>query len=382
MNQDSSAPESLPHLLEVFRKTPQRVLDPGKGILIFGAGNFAEALGRVLLRRGFQVRGFIETEPRLREKIGLPVRSWEALVAEDFSSELLLGIFNRGMPLDELKAIAIGHGFEAPWMPFEVYDLIGEDLGWRFWLSPRSNFLNQQELILQGFDLLEDEESRSNFLRICAFRLGLDDSFAGVRNEIPQYFNELTLPHGSELDLCFVDCGAYTGDTYRYLQSANVRINSAYLFEPDPQNYHALIASIEKPSHPVVCLPLGVSGRYEILRFNSGEGEGASLGMEGDTQIAVVSLDGLLKGVPVDFLKMDIEGAEHAALKGAAQLIALNRPTLAISLYHRQEDLWLLPILVKSLHPGYKIYIRQHAFNSFETVLYAVDDGRFTRTSA
>ena len=372
----SSVFDTPSDILEAFRERPTRALDPEKEILIFGAGNFAGALARVLIKRGCRVRGFIETEPRLREKMGLSIRPWKELKGQDLSCELLLGIFNRGMPLDELKAISMGQGFQSPWMPWEFYDWIGEELGWRFWLSPRLNFLEQSERISQGFDLFEDEESRRNFLRICAFRLGLDESFASFRDEDPQYFNKLTIPFCLEQPVCFVDCGAYTGDTYRFLQSADVRISSAYLFEPDPLNFASLISSIERPSHPVVCLPLGVSGSYDILRFNSGGGEGASLGLEGDSQIAVVSLDGLLRGISVDFLKMDIEGAERMALNGAADLIAHSRPTMAISLYHRQDDLWSLPLLIKSINPGYKLFIRQHEFNSFDSVLYAVDSGR------
>jgi len=174
MMQQSSVFNTPSDILEAFRERPTRALDPGKEILIFGAGNFAGALARVLLKRGFRVLGFIETEPRLREKMGLIVRSWEELKGQDFSCELMLGIFNRWMPLDELKAISVSHGFESPWMPWEFYDWIGEDLGWRFWLSPRFNFLEQRERVLQAFDLFEDEEIRRNFLRICAFRLGLD----------------------------------------------------------------------------------------------------------------------------------------------------------------------------------------------------------------
>lgn len=248
---------------------------------------------------GVKVRGFIETQAKLGEMMGLPVKSWEELTDHDLSSELILGIFNRGMPMDELKAIAVEHGFERPWMPWEIYDVIGASLGWRFWLSPRSNFLKQRERICQGFDLFEDEESQRNFLRICAFRLGMDESYASFRDETPQYFNQLTIPLHSEERVCFVDCGAYNGDTDRLLQSTGVRVHSAYLFEPDQENYEVLISSIKKPAHRVVCLPLGVSGRYEILRVNSGEGKGASLGGEGNSHIAVASLDALLKGVPL-----------------------------------------------------------------------------------
>ena len=76
----------------------------------------------------------------------------------------------------------------------------------------------------------------------------------------------------------------------------------------------------------------------------------------------------------IDFLKIDVEGAEMAVLKGAKNIIATHRPTMAISLYHNWNDLWVIPNYVKEMHTGYKLLIRQHMNNSFELVLYAIPE--------
>ena len=69
---------------------------------------------------------------------------------------------------------------------------------------------------------------------------------------------------------------------------------------------------------------------------------------------------------------MDIEGFEIKALTGASNLITKNKPKLAICIYHKFEDLWEIPFYIKRLNAEYKIYIRHHSFNLYETVCYAI----------
>lgn len=73
----------------------------------------------------------------------------------------------------------------------------------------------------------------------------------------------------------------------------------------------------------------------------------------------------------VDFIKMDIEGSELAALKGAEASIRRWRPRLAISLYHRPEDFHAIPLWLQSLDCGYHFYLDHYSIHQEETVLYA-----------
>ncbi len=80
-----------------------------------------------------------------------------------------------------------------------------------------------------------------------------------------------------------------------------------------------------------------------------------------------------LKELPrVDYIKMDIEGVEGPALEGAAETIRRFRPKLAISAYHRFDDLVMLPQLIRSLQPDYKLYLDQYTLYGQEIVLYAI----------
>lgn len=95
-------------------------------------------------------------------------------------------------------------------------------------------------------------------------------------------------------------------------------------------------------------------------------------GAQGQTQ--TLAIDDLVQGhqMPrVDFIKMDIEGAELMALRGAADTIRRYRPRLAISIYHRLSDFLDIPEYIAGLVPGYRFYIRHLTIHAEETVLFA-----------
>lgn len=69
---------------------------------------------------------------------------------------------------------------------------------------------------------------------------------------------------------------------------------------------------------------------------------------------------------------MDIEGAELPALHGALKIIKRDKPTLAICVYHKREDLITIPQYIKKIVPEYKLYLRVHYAYASELVLYAV----------
>jgi hypothetical protein len=84
----------------------------------------------------------------------------------------------------------------------------------------------------------------------------------------------------------------------------------------------------------------------------------------------------VVTGSPPTFIKMDIEGAESVALTGAGTGIRHGRPVLAISAYHKQADLWELPRQVHDMAPDHRLYLRPHAGEGFDTVLYAIPPER------
>ena len=111
----------------------------------------------------------------------------------------------------------------------------------------------------------------------------------------------------------------------------------------------------------------GAWGKEDKLRF-----EATGVSDYGNTEIVTCRLDDVLQDKQVTFLKMDIEGAEKEALIGAERIIRIHKPKLAISVYHKKEDIWEIPKLLLEMNPHYRFYLRHYSLRYAETVLYAL----------
>ena len=89
-------------------------------------------------------------------------------------------------------------------------------------------------------------------------------------------------------------------------------------------------------------------------------------------KVPVVSLDEALKNKRVTFIKMDIEGSECEAIKGARNIIASCKPKLAICVYHKKGDLIRIPDTILDINSEYQFYMRHKGMGILDTVLYGV----------
>lgn len=192
------------------------------------------------------------------------------------------------------------------------------------------------------------------------------------RNSASQYFDLLT-PDEHE---SFVDCGCFdAGTAFRFAGWCGEKgYDKIWCFEPDRKSYE-MCKGLCSGLRNCGVYPYGISDRVGTASFESGRKEESRIvkAADGKTTDAIetVALDEFLKGERVTFIKMDIEGAELDALKGTARIIGEQKPKLAISIYHRAEDIIEIPKLILGLRPDYKLYIRHYSLLSNETVLYA-----------
>lgn len=88
------------------------------------------------------------------------------------------------------------------------------------------------------------------------------------------------------------------------------------------------------------------------------------------------ALDNVIGALQPDYIKYDVEGSEWQALEGSRKTIATYRPRLLVSLYHRSEDLFALPTLLREICPDYKLYLRKLRYiPAWDVNLYAIPDG-------
>jgi FkbM family methyltransferase len=116
----------------------------------------------------------------------------------------------------------------------------------------------------------------------------------------------------------------------------------------------------------------GAWSEKTTLFFENSGLSNSAISSNGGFQIQTEKIDNVCENEKVSMLKMDIEGAELEALKGAEKTIIRDRPVLAICVYHKEEDLITIPQYIRSLHHDYKLYIRHYGPMQDETVLYAV----------
>lgn len=196
------------------------------------------------------------------------------------------------------------------------------------------------------------------------------------RNNTSQYF-DLFIPHKHE---CFVDCGCYDGSTaFRFAgwcAEGGMTYDKIWSFEPDAASYEKCKNILQKLPDCEL-FPYGLSDEHTKVSFMANGYENAHIvenenaSESGIQQIEVVKLDEILDGEKVTFIKMDIEGAEYAALKGAEKIIKEQRPRLAISIYHKPSDIVEIPKLLLEYRDDYKFYLRHYSLLGNETVLYA-----------
>lgn len=237
-------------------------------------------------------------------------------------------------------------------------------------LEEKKFFSEHAQELKEVYDCLEDGRSRLAYENILKFRVTSDWKYLKAAKGIDELKNQYFVP---ELQFSnheiIVDCGAFNGDTAKKFY-ANIPGCIVVGLEPDERNYKQLV---ELKLEGMKAYQCGAWSEDTILRFaNEGGGTaGGAVADSGEAEIEVRALDHLPECQAATYIKMDIEGAELEALKGAKSIIENNKPKLAICLYHRPQDFFEIPLYIKGLNPDYKFYIHHHSF-SLETVLYAV----------
>ncbi len=173
----------------------------------------------------------------------------------------------------------------------------------------------------------------------------------------------------------FVDAGCFDGQSSKAFFEWCGQGGYSYCFEPDRQNWEKIGETLKEYGNYEV-IPKALWSKETTLAINA-KGNFASTVTEisGDSnvqRIGAMALDDCFYNKGVTFIKMDIEGAEIEALRGARKIIEKQKPRLAVSIYHNPEDIWTLPREILSYCPEYRFYLRHYSFSDYDTVLYAI----------
>ena len=375
--------DRLIHVLKQENLPPKVALGPN--IVIFGASGLGVNTYKGLTKIGIEPVAFCDNDERKHGQTieGKPIMSPEGAVRE-FGTEVTY-----------IAAIWSGHfaGYHFDTIKKQLHKLncknvinfphlynAFEDVFLPYYSMDRMNrMLEQKDEILEAYDLMSDTMSQELFVRQVCWRKTLDDwYFDEPIKEDPYFCNDLYLYKDNEV---FVDCGAYTGDTIMdYLAVKGDCFSRIVAFEPDESNFIQLKGYVdtleERIKRKIEIHRAGVGDKNEVVRFSSNGELDSFVCQDGEVEISCVRLDDHLKGVNPTVIKMDIEGYEQKALMGSRNIISSNSPLLSICVYHRQSDLWRVPLLIHEMNRSYKLHIRQHLHQCWDTVCYAIPNDR------
>lgn len=347
-------------------------------IYVYGGGFTGRTVIKLFQEYGLVISAVIDDDEGLQgEKLfGISVISFEKFceiyILKKNISVVLTCIYGKAI----LKKLNIFPKLNI----YELFDWYNEIIGYNRWLEQMSK---KQELLVlkQEWEQLKekwaDRESINvldgiwNYLNT----KNLDD-IVDICTEQEQYFIPEVL-EAIKYPLYIIDGGAYRGELLHSMLHNKLQLKKWYCFEPDSENYCLLKKQAQRNhlNEEQICVKKGLWSENGRLYFESGNDTTSRIvPYETSNYVEVVSIDEFIGMEKCNFIKMDIEGSELAALRGGINIIKRERPILAISIYHSIKDYWEIPKFLMQELEKYKYYVRHHALICNETVLYAIPE--------
>lgn len=354
--------------------------ETNKPIVMYGMGNGADKILAALGERGIEVADFFASNGFVRGHSfhGKTVLSYDD-VKKKYGAGNFIVLLSFASSLHDVIAqieqIASETELYAPDIPVvlneqetrsEVFDL---------------TYFKEHEAEFKQVDaLFADERSRELLRDVISYRLSGEIPYLlDCIDDRDTVYRSLLSP---EKYIRTADLGAYNGDTARELLPYAPNLREIYCMEPDPRSFKKLSAYAEEETRcRVIPLNYAVHDKSDVLMFESSGNRNATLGSGNPASkkreaVSCDSLSHLLEryGSPrIDYIKFDVEGAEDKAIDGCLSIIRRDRPELLVSLYHRREDLFALPLKLASLLDGYDFYLRRFRYiPAWDLNLYAI----------
>lgn len=354
-----------------------RLFDQKTLVILYPAGRLSRASAVELQKRGVAVLGFGDRNASLWGSSidGLPVFSPRQIMEQYSGCSILV---STSLYDSEVCELFTNGGcqwvYPMPWLSHRLPDIFATR-EYRGALEAVANPQNH-DAINQAFRLFADEESRRTFALKIEYLLTFEKwRLDKIRSYKTIYFDSEILQLSDQEVV--LDGGAFQGDTLeQFLEISQGIFREYHAFEPDSGNFALLQQKASVDPQRIFPLRCGLANQPGALRFINTSGSDAQFageGQQGGESLPVVSLDEYIIGCqPPTFLKLDIEGFEESALRGAVNLITHHQPVLAVSAYHYLEDLWKIPNLIYELNPDYCLLIRHYTREIDDTVCYAI----------
>ncbi len=353
----------------------------GNRLVLFGAGNLGRKVLQCVRSIGVEPLAFADnSQSKWGSHVdGVPVLSPKDAAARYGASALfLVTIWSLGHSYPESRAMLERLGCTRTESTASLRWKFADRLLPDFCQDLPHKLYEQAPEVRKAASLWADDSSRREYLNHVKWRALGDQGALGPPVKEESYFLD-SLYRIKDREV-FVDCGAYTGDTAEQVIRRNPAFSRIIAIEADPENFDRLTKWVDTLEAPVAsrinALNVAVGAKRGQLRFQAGGGEGAKVAPDGNVVVGCVPIDDLATEAGPTFIKMDIEGAELEALEGARRSIQKHRPILSICVYHKQNDLWRIPLIIHTLVEDYRLFLRPHDVDGWQLVCYAVPANR------
>ena len=359
----------------LFKQIPKYV----KKVAIYGAGTCGIAIKEALRKNlpDIDVGFFIDSYKTEDEKIDIPIYSFSQIANLKDKVDMVIISVRNALHI----TIAIMEYFDIPYIfiPFA--------------LESKIRNAKYQLKYNQALNIFSDKKSKKLYEMLWKAKLDVDykdiakyvaKEHGIKRGEKARNYNKQYLEYVKKDKIKTIfDCGFCNGAHVFGFKKSLPNLVMDYAFEPlYDELKEDYIDILLKGMNCTQIVPFGVWDKKDKLSFIvSGPASRvngiSNLKPNVTKEIETITMDEAKKMLQidkVDFIKMDIEGAEMYALCGARNLILEDRPQLAISIYHSSDDFVNIPLYLKELLKDYSFYLGHYAMNQHETVLYCIPD--------
>lgn len=317
-----------------------------KPIVLYGMGNGADKIIKVLNEYGIKFDGVFASDGFVRDKLfhGHKISSYSEL-KEKFGDMVVLLCFGSERPevIANVKRIAAEQELYAPEVPVIEGGLFTKE------------YYEQNKVEFDWvYEHLVDDVSKKTFINTIKYKISgkIDYLFDCEVSKDEPYQSFFRLSDKES----FLDLGAYTGDTVADFIKRVGDYSSIIACEPDQKSYKKLVFNTEGLKN-MTAINAAVSNSDKKALFGMRGGRNSGV-LGGKTEIDFITVDTLLEEKDISYIKMDVEGEELKVIEGAKETVLKNRPKMLVSCYHRTEDLLTLPKAIYNIRCDYKIYMR------------------------
>jgi FkbM family methyltransferase len=370
--------------LESVRARRANALDEQLGgldrpFVLFGAGGLGTRTLGTLKELGHRPVALIDNDPT---KWGMTIgglevkppvelvrptdQSCPSVIITTWSAQVTDRITDIAAALRTLGYMSIAHFGHLAWrFPEAFLPYYGIDLP--------EKVIEAAAAIRQAFALLESG-SRGLFVNHIEWRLTLDFELLPPKSAKFAYFDEsLIEPDPGEV---LYDVGGFTGDTQEYIDLGR-EYREIHSFEPEEENFTDMQRRFEELGlSGITAHRLAISDTEGTISIEHGHGAASRIGFGSDA-VTMTTIDRFSAATePPTLIKLDIEGAEPAALRGARSVIAEHAPAVAVCVYHAQDHIWSIPLQLHDYVEEYRFKLCPHWLDGWDLVLYAVPRDR------